>query len=52
MMIYLPPLARFFGHAPLPWYFWIGLGLYAPCIYFLERLRKMLFRRRMKKMVS
>jgi Ca2+-transporting ATPase len=51
-MVYLPPLARLFGHAPLPPYAWIGLAFYAPCIYFLERLRKMLFHRKLKKLVS
>ena len=51
MMVYLPPLARLFDHAPLPWTAWIGLALYAPCIYYLERLRKMLFRRKLRKMV-
>jgi hypothetical protein len=48
MMVYLPPLARLFDHAPLPAYFWLGLALYAPAIYILERLRKMIFSIRLK----
>jgi P-type Ca2+ transporter type 2C len=51
-MVYLPPLARLFGHAPLPLAAWIMLALYAPGIYFIERLRKMLFHRKLKKTVS
>ena len=48
MMVYLPPLARLFDHAPLPAYIWIGLAMYAPAIYILERLRKMVTLIRLK----
>ncbi len=42
MLIYIPPLARMFEHAPLPIEFWFYLSLFAPILYSLDRLRKML----------
>jgi magnesium-transporting ATPase (P-type) len=41
LMVYVGPLAELLNHAPIPPVYWIGLGLYAPAIYGLERLRKM-----------
>ncbi len=45
LMIYLPPLANLFKHVPLPPVYWAGLGLYAPTLYGLERMRKMIVHR-------
>ena len=45
LMVYFPPLARVFSHYPMPPYLWLGLCLFAPGVYGLERLRKMLFMR-------
>lgn len=42
LMVYVPGLARVFSHYPLPPLLWLGLGLYAPGIYYLDRLRKIL----------
>jgi P-type Ca2+ transporter type 2C len=44
-LIYLRPLASVFEHLPLPPVYWLGLGLYAPALYSLERLRKTIARR-------
>jgi magnesium-transporting ATPase (P-type) len=46
LLIYWPPLAGLFEHAPLPPVFWLGLTVYAPVVYLLEWLRKMLRRRK------
>ena len=43
-LIYAPPLAMIFEHAPLPPVFWLGLMLYAPLLYGLDRTRKGLVR--------
>ena len=43
-LIYIPPLAKIFDHVPLPPYFWIFLGLYAPILYSLDWIRKGLVR--------
>jgi magnesium-transporting ATPase (P-type) len=43
-LIYIPPLAQIFDHVPLPPYFWVFLGLYAPILYSLDWLRKGLVR--------
>jgi magnesium-transporting ATPase (P-type) len=40
ILIYFPPLARLFQHAPLPPIFWVGLSLFALVIYSLDRIRK------------
>jgi magnesium-transporting ATPase (P-type) len=48
LMVYLAPVAAALNHYPIPPVFWLGLGLYAPAVYGLERLRKM-FNRRPKK---
>jgi magnesium-transporting ATPase (P-type) len=45
-LIYIPPLAAAFDHAPLPPIFWLVLVLYAPALYGLEWLRKSIARRR------
>ncbi len=43
-LIYIPPLAQIFDHVPLPAYFWVFLGLYAPIVYSLDWIRKGLVR--------
>jgi Ca2+-transporting ATPase len=45
-LIYWQPLAGLFEHLPLPPVTWLGLVLYAPVLYVLEWLRKVLRRRR------
>ena len=45
-LIYWAPLAGLFEHLPLPPVYWLGLVLYAPAVYLLEWLRKMLQRRK------
>jgi magnesium-transporting ATPase (P-type) len=42
--IYIPPLAQAFEHRPLPPALWIGLLMYGPVLYVLERSRKMIVR--------
>jgi Ca2+-transporting ATPase len=44
ILIYYPPLAEVFQHAPLPPVVWLGLGLYGPILYSLDWLRKVLVR--------
>jgi magnesium-transporting ATPase (P-type) len=44
-LIYFPPLAAIFEHVPLPPIFWAGLILYAPILYGLDWLRKVIVRR-------
>ena len=39
-LIYVRPLAETFHHAALPPLAWVGLGLYAPLLYGLDRLFK------------
>jgi magnesium-transporting ATPase (P-type) len=43
--IYFPPVATRFDHLPLPLVYWVGLGLFAPCLYALEKGRKFLVHR-------
>jgi Ca2+-transporting ATPase len=45
LLIYLPPLASVFQHAPLPPVFWLWLALYPLILYSLEWIRKSLARR-------
>jgi P-type Ca2+ transporter type 2C len=45
LLIYLPPLARIFQHAPLPPIFWLWLVLYPFILYSLEWIRKSFARR-------
>jgi Ca2+-transporting ATPase len=45
LLIYFPPLGIAFQHEPLPAFFWIGLFLYGPILYSLERARKILARK-------
>jgi magnesium-transporting ATPase (P-type) len=40
LLIYLPPLARVFEHAPLPPAWWVGLILFSPALYMVEWIRK------------
>jgi P-type Ca2+ transporter type 2C len=44
-LIYIPFLAQVFNHVPLPAYYWLGLGLFAPVLYSLEWIRKAITRR-------
>lgn len=44
-LVYIPPLARIFGHYPLPLVYWAGLALYVPALYGLDWIRKSLVRR-------
>jgi sodium/potassium-transporting ATPase subunit alpha len=43
-MIYIHPLAVAFEHQPLPPIYWLGLALFAPLLYGIERIRKSIFR--------
>jgi len=43
-MIYIHPLAVVFEHQPLPPIYWLGLALFAPLLYGIERIRKSVFR--------
>ncbi len=43
-LIYIPPLAQIFDHVPLPAYYWLFLGLFAPIVYSLDWIRKGLVR--------
>jgi magnesium-transporting ATPase (P-type) len=43
-MIYIHPLAVAFEHRPLPPTYWLGLALFAPLLYGIERVRKSIFR--------
>jgi magnesium-transporting ATPase (P-type) len=45
-MIYIPVLARWMGHAPLPAGYWAVLVLFAPVLYLLEWCRKIGLRKR------
>jgi magnesium-transporting ATPase (P-type) len=40
--IYIPPVASKFDHLPLPLFYWVGLSLFAPTLYALEKGRKFL----------
>jgi len=41
----VPPLADLFGHVALTPIYWIGLGVYAPALYVVDRMRKSVARR-------
>jgi magnesium-transporting ATPase (P-type) len=43
--IYIPPVAVRFDHIPLPLIYWVGLSLFAPTLYGLEKGRKFLVHR-------
>jgi P-type Ca2+ transporter type 2C len=43
-MIYIPFLADIFKHVPLPIWMWVGLAIYAPVIYTVEWIRKLINR--------
>jgi len=45
LLIYFRPLAMLFEHLPLPPEYWIGLSLFAPALYGLDRIRKGFARR-------
>ncbi len=44
-LIYVQPLAAVFEHVPLPLFIWAGLILYAPLLFMLEWVRKVIARR-------
>ena len=44
--IYVPPVAVRFDHIPLPPVYWVGLSLFAPTLYGLEKGRKYLVQNR------
>jgi magnesium-transporting ATPase (P-type) len=44
ILVYFPPLARLFGHRPIPPLMWLGLALYPFALYGLEWIRKWIFR--------
>jgi calcium-translocating P-type ATPase len=48
LLIYFPPLAEVFGTHPLNLFNWGFLFIFAPTIFFLEELRKLLFRKILK----
>jgi magnesium-transporting ATPase (P-type) len=41
-MIYIPPVASLFDHLPLPWITWPFLLAFAPILYILEKVRKVI----------
>ncbi len=43
-LIYFPPLARIFGHQPLPPVLWLGLVTFPVILYSLDWVRKMVLR--------
>jgi magnesium-transporting ATPase (P-type) len=45
LLIYVQPLADLFEHLPAPPVYWLGLSLYAPALYTLDRIRKSIARR-------
>ncbi len=45
LLIYFSPVAGLFGDLPLPPGYWLGLILYAPILYGLDRIRKSVVRR-------
>ncbi len=44
--VYVPPLAALLEHVPLPTETWVGLCLFGPIVYGIDRVRKSLVRRR------
>jgi magnesium-transporting ATPase (P-type) len=44
-LIYVPPLAALFEHAPFPLHYWVGLALFAPILYLFDWLRRIIVRR-------
>jgi len=45
-LVYLPPLAALFNHAPMPLAYWPLLLAYAPAVYLLDWARKAILRRK------
>jgi hypothetical protein len=43
-LVYIPFLANIFDHYPLPGIYWIGLAFFAPILYGLDWLRKIMVR--------
>jgi magnesium-transporting ATPase (P-type) len=46
IMVYVEPVAAIFENAPLPPAYWLGLFLYAPVVYSVDWLRKVVLRRK------
>ena len=44
VLVYFPPIARLFGHVPIPASFWIGLSLFPLVVYGLDWIRKWVLR--------
>jgi magnesium-transporting ATPase (P-type) len=45
LLIYFQPFAALFEHLPLPFEYWLGLGLFPLVLYGLDRIRKSVARR-------
>ncbi len=45
-LVYVPPLAGMFDHAPIPLSYWPLLLAYAPVVYLMDWMRKAILRRR------
>jgi len=44
-IVYIEPFASIFGHKPIPWQYWLGIGFYGLILYSLEWIRKQIARR-------
>jgi magnesium-transporting ATPase (P-type) len=44
VLVYFPPIARLFGHVPIPASFWVGLSLFPLVVYGLDWIRKWILR--------
>jgi magnesium-transporting ATPase (P-type) len=45
-LVYVPGLNRVFHQAPIPWWWWLPLVVWAPVVFFAEEARKAFLRRR------
>jgi magnesium-transporting ATPase (P-type) len=45
-LVYVPGLNSAFHQAPIPWWWWLPLIVWAPVVFFAEELRKAVLRRR------
>ncbi len=45
-MVYVPPVAAIFDHAPIPPVYWLGLATFAPIVFLFDWLRKAILRRK------
>jgi magnesium-transporting ATPase (P-type) len=46
VLVYFPPVAAVFDHAPIPPVYWLGLATFAPIVFLFDWLRKAILRRR------